>query len=71
MVDDRKLTDLAEKAYKAYGAVTGFKNYQGLPMPDWNMLTDTIRAAWKEATLFVWRTATTGGNTVDEIPDHK
>lgn len=40
---------VAAEAYSAYGKVTDFKNYQGLPMPDWKDLTPTIRKAWIEA----------------------
>lgn len=36
-------------AYQAYGQVTDFKNYQGLPMPEWADLTAIIRAAWEAA----------------------
>lgn len=32
--------------YAAYGKVTDFKNYQGLPMPAWEALGDKIREAW-------------------------
>lgn len=28
-------TDVAKEAYQAYGGVTDYKNYQGLPMPLW------------------------------------
>lgn len=45
----------AQSAYRAYGEVTGFKNYQGLPMPEWENLTDTIRAAWVGAVKDVFR----------------
>lgn len=45
----------AKEAYSAYGAVTDHKNYQGLPMPEWNELTDKIRAAWVEAVKSVYR----------------
>lgn len=37
---------IAQAAYHEYGAVTDFKNYQGLPMPEWAKLTPTIQAAW-------------------------
>lgn len=40
---------LAEAAYRAYGSVTDFKNYQGRPMPDWCDLGDTIQRAWQAA----------------------
>lgn len=44
------LIDRAKSAYRAYGSVTDFKNYQGLPMPEWDDLTEKIRAAWIAAT---------------------
>lgn len=37
---------LARTAYKAYGATTDFKNYQGLPMPEFDDLPEKIRQAW-------------------------
>jgi hypothetical protein len=39
----------ARHAYDKYGAVTDHKNYQGLPMPTWEALTDKIREAWVAA----------------------
>lgn len=41
--------ELARKAYAAYGAVTGGKNYQGLPMPAFDALGEQIRGAWVAA----------------------
>ena len=40
---------IAESAYRAYGKTTDFKNYQGLPMPEWGALPDGIRKAWLAA----------------------
>jgi len=40
------LTQVAEAAYRAYGAVTGFKNHRGDPMPDWHELPSRIQLAW-------------------------
>lgn len=40
---------LAKLAYTAYGLSTGGKNYQGLPMPDWDALGDSIQGAWVSA----------------------
>lgn len=40
---------LAKLAYHAYGKVTNFKNYQGLPMPEWADLTEKIKEAWVAA----------------------
>lgn len=48
--DDEKL---AKRAYEAYGKVTDFKNYQGLPMPKWEELSDKIKQAWLAACLEV------------------
>lgn len=45
----RDLEALARKAYLAYGATTDFKNYQELPMPEWEALPEKIQAAWKAA----------------------
>ena len=33
-------------AYDAYGATTDYKNYLGLPMPEWEDLPETIKKAW-------------------------
>lgn len=41
--------DLAELAYRAYGRTTGFKNYQGLPMPKYAELPPNIKTAWLNA----------------------
>ena len=38
---------LAQEAYKAYGSVTDWKNYQGLPMPEWKDLPPNIQEAWR------------------------
>lgn len=35
-----------EDLYYVYGSVTDFKNYQGLPMPNWADLTEKIQLAW-------------------------
>lgn len=40
-------------AYAAYGQTTGGVNYQGLPMPEWDALTPTIRSAWINAATAV------------------
>lgn len=45
--------DLAKVAYRAYGESTGFKNYQGLPMPEWDKLTVSIQTAWVAASQAV------------------
>lgn len=66
-MDDKQLENLAIHAYHAYGQVTDFKNYQGLPMPAWEMLTDKIREAWKAATQYVYEVAASG----IETPDHR
>ncbi|ABA24684.1 hypothetical protein Ava_D0019 [Trichormus variabilis ATCC 29413] len=45
--------ELAKKAYRAYGQTTDFKNYQGLSMPDWENLPETIQKAWTSAAVAV------------------
>lgn len=37
---------VARSLYGAYGESAGWKNYQGLPMPRWEDLTDAIRGHW-------------------------
>jgi hypothetical protein len=43
--------DLAQLAYKAYGNVTGHKNFQGDPMPAWEELPPVIQLAWDAAAV--------------------
>ena len=43
------MDDLAKIAYEAYGESTGWRNYQGLPMPAWDDLPEPIRRAWDAA----------------------
>lgn len=43
----------AQVGYQAYVASTGGLNYQGLPCPEWNKLTDAIRAAWAAAAVSI------------------
>jgi hypothetical protein len=50
MTDD---ASLGEVAYAAYGRTTNHLNYQGLPMPAWTDLGDTIRQAWENAAEMV------------------
>jgi hypothetical protein len=45
--------ELAQVAYAAYGGATDHKNYQGLPMPEWDDLPETIQQAWVSAALAV------------------
>lgn len=48
------IEELARKAYAAYGATTGHKNFQGNPMPTWQQLPGGIRLAWRNATAAVY-----------------
>lgn len=43
------LETIAQRAYEAYGMATGGKNYQGLPMPEWQNLPETVQLAWRAA----------------------
>ena len=45
----KNLEETTKEAYEAYGTVTDFKNYQGLPMPKWEDLTPQIKKAWQAA----------------------
>jgi hypothetical protein len=54
----------ARLAYTAYGRVTGFKNFQGNPMPVFDDLPERIREAWVAAAGVVWDLATTGRATI-------
>lgn len=58
MITEKELDWLARQAYRAYGQVTGFKNYQGNPMPDFNDLGETIQRAWRAAAKQVAESAT-------------
>ncbi len=50
IMDEEKIwLGIAEEAYRAYGIVTDFKNYQGLPMPTFDELSKTIKQAWVTA----------------------
>jgi len=55
---------LAKQAYHAYGSVTDFKNYQGLPMPEWEALTDKIREAWVAASLSAYNDGFEDGKNI-------
>lgn len=44
---------LARTAYRAYGESTGWKNFRGDPMPEYDALPAPIQAAWRAASLAV------------------
>jgi hypothetical protein len=46
-------------AYTAYGRVTEFENYQGLPMPSFDELPPKIKEAWIKSANTIWDLATT------------
>jgi hypothetical protein len=48
-------SELARVAYRAYGETTGFKNFRGDPMPDFDSLGDQIQQAWMAAANAVER----------------
>ena len=41
--------DAAKALYEAYAQVTDWKNFRGDPMPQFEALPDTIKAAWAAA----------------------
>lgn len=43
------MAELGRSAYRAYGQVTDFKNFQGDPMPEWDDLGQHIQEAWMES----------------------
>lgn len=43
------LNELAMAAYTAYGDYVEWHNYQGLEMPAWTELGETIQGAWMAA----------------------
>ncbi|MEH1808433.1 hypothetical protein [Nostoc sp.] len=45
--------ELAKIGYRAYGETTDFKNYQGLPMPNWEDLPEKIQIAWMAAAVAI------------------
>lgn len=45
--------DMARKAYAAYAAAVDNKNYQGLPMPEYDDLGEKIQQAWHYAVAVV------------------
>ncbi|NEP61462.1 MAG: hypothetical protein F6K31_31675 [Symploca sp. SIO2G7] len=44
----------AKQAYEAYAEVTGWKNYQGKLMPQWEELPETIQGAWIASCKKTW-----------------
>ena len=62
-MDAEQQERLAKQSYMAYGSVTDFKNYQGLPMPEWEQLTDKIREAWKAASRYAFNEGFEAGNS--------
>lgn len=57
-MEDKELNqfylNLAKKTYNAYGEHTGFKNFQGNPMPEFPDLPEAIRFAWIKAARFAF-----------------
>lgn len=62
--------DIAKSAYRAYAASTGNKNYQGLPMPEWENLTQPIQIAWEAAARQVGECVTLIGDTLPPDEQH-
>lgn len=59
---------LAQQAYRAYGEKTGFKNFQGNPMPAFHDLPEIIQEAWKGAAREVWKWAGHDGLAPEDPP---
>ena len=43
------MTDYARLAYEAYAEHQGWKNYQGNPIPTWDVVRQDIKDAWGAA----------------------
>jgi hypothetical protein len=67
--DDDDQIVMAKIAYAAYGQTTGFKNFQGNPMPNWDDLPDTIQGAWVAASNAV-AAYLMGPPSIDELGLH-
>jgi len=39
----------AQVGYEAYGDSVEWKNYMGVPMPQWEVLSDKVKVAWAVA----------------------
>jgi hypothetical protein len=48
---EQQIDFIARQAYSAYGKTTGFKNFQGNPMPTFDALPAKIQDAWRSASL--------------------
>lgn len=70
-ITDAGIEQLAKQCYYAYGSVTDHKNYQGLPMPTWENLTDKIREAWKAAARCGFNEGYNWELMHQTSPDHK
>lgn len=71
MLTYEEIEKLAKQSYYAYGNVTDFKNYQGLPMPKWEALTDKIREAWRAAARYAFSEGYTWEVLHKTEPDHR
>ena len=56
-MNEQVVTHLARCAYDAYGHSTGWKNFQGNPMPEWADLGESVQHAWRAAAYEVARVA--------------
>ncbi|MCQ9178744.1 hypothetical protein KMT30_06800 [Streptomyces sp. IBSBF 2953] len=53
--------DLGQRAYAAYGEVTGGLTHDGRAMPAWEDLGEQIQQAWTVAARAIWDQAQEGG----------
>ncbi|MDX5566907.1 hypothetical protein PYK79_31745 [Streptomyces sp. ID05-04B] len=53
--------DLGQRAYAAYGEVTGGLTHDGRPMPVWEELGEQIQTAWTVSARSIWDAASEGG----------
>lgn len=52
-MQSNELDTLARLAYTAYGSATGYRNFRGEPMPEFDDLGASIQNTWRTATQAV------------------
>lgn len=57
----------ARDFYAVYCASSDGKNYQGLPCPDWDKLTDAVRGHWYTVALRSCQLEANGGDNVASL----
>jgi hypothetical protein len=56
------MEELAKKTFEACRAEVKNKTHDNKPIPDWENLTDTVRAGWLAAATFAYEVGATDQN---------